>query len=160
MVEHLVDGRTKAFAVPPPRRTLLLNRVVALCGVTCALVVLAPAMPARAEGCSLGVGWRITLISEAVDPDVFVWDSRNRLVDYTAGRWSDTQQIFAHTTLAQSGTEAVVISCAPAAARPKYSSSDQDIVGVKITRGPFRGHYGWVLASDAHPAHEDRTSRT
>jgi hypothetical protein len=139
----------------------LLNRVVAICGAACALVVLVRAFPARADGCSLGVGWRVVLTSEAIDPDVFVWDSRNRLIDYTAGRWSDSRAIFSHTTLAQSGTEAVVISCASAAARPKYSSSDQDVIGVKITRGPFRGHYGWVLATDAHPAHEDqRTSRT
>ena len=154
--EPLVHGRTTRSHLSPTGSVLI--RIVALCGM-CALIV-AAAAPALADGCSLGVGWHVVLASEAVDPDVFVWDSRTRLIDYAAGRWSDTQAIFAHTTLAQSGTEAVVISCAAGAARPKHTSSEQDIVGVKITRGPFRGRYGWVLATDAHPAREARTSKT
>lgn len=125
--------------------------VVLLVGAT-ALAVAAP--------CAVGVGWRVVLASDAVDPDVFLWDSRARLVDYTAGRWSSTQTIFAHTMLAPSGTEAVVVSCAAGAARQKYSSADQDVIGVKITRGQFKGRYGWVLASDAHLTQQARPNKT
>ena len=113
-----------------------------------------------ASPCSVDIGWHVVLASDAVDPDVFLWDSRSRLVEYAAGRWSDTRTIFAHTILAPSGTEAVVVACAAGAARPKYSSSDQDVIGVKVTRGQFRGRYGWVLSSDAHPAREMHTSKT
>jgi hypothetical protein len=116
-----------------------------------AAVVASVSMPAAAAPCSVAVGWRVILASDAVDPDVFLWDSRARLVDYAAGRWTDTQTIFAHTMLAPSGTEALVIACAAGAAHPKYSSADQDVIGVKILRGQFKGRYGWVLSSDAHP---------
>ena len=91
------------------------------------------------------------LASETVDPDVLVFDSKARLVDYIAGRWSDAKTVMAHTLLAPSGTEAIAISCSPAAAHRKYSSDDLDVVGVKVTRGQFRGRYGWILATDAHP---------
>jgi hypothetical protein len=133
----------------------------AICAAVLVLAYLTGAARADAAApCAIGVGWRVVLASDAVDPDVFVWDSRSRLVDYAAGRWSDTKTIFAHTVLAPSGTEAVVISCAGGVAHPKYASSEQDIIGVKVTRGQFRGRYGWVLASDAHPAREFHTSKT
>lgn len=115
---------------------------------------LVTAEPAAAAPCSVNVGWHVVLASDAVDPDVFVWDSRPRLVDYAAGQWGDTKAIFAHTMLVRPGTQALVIACAAGQAHPKYSSSDEDVVGVKVLSGPFRGRYGWVLAGDAHPMRE------
>ena len=111
-------------------------------------------VPCRAASCAVNVGWRVVLASDAVDPDVFVWDSRGRLIDYAAGQWGNTQTIFAHTMLAQPGTQALVVTCAPGQAHPKYSSTDEDLVGVKVLTGQFRGRYGWVLASDTHPMRE------
>ncbi|MBV9103349.1 MAG: hypothetical protein JO060_07140 [Candidatus Eremiobacteraeota bacterium] len=126
-----------------------------------ALVALATtAHAAKAAPCAIGIGWKVILASDAVDPDVFLWDSRARLIDYTAGRWSSTRAIFAHTLLAPSGTEAIVVACTAGAAHPKYTTSEQDVVGVRITRGQFKGRYGWVLASDAHPSPGSRRSPT
>jgi len=102
--------------------------------------------------CAQTAGGRVVLESDAVDPDVFLWDSRTRLVDYAAGQWGNTRAIFAHTVLAEPGTRAAVVACVPAAAHPKYSTGDEDAIGVKIMSGPYRGRYGWVLSSDIHPS--------
>ncbi len=100
--------------------------------------------------CSAAPGGRVVLESDAVDPDVFLWDSRLRLADYAAGAWGNTRAIFAHTLLTGAGTQAVVIACVPAAAHPKFSSGDEDAIGVRVMSGPYRGRYGWVLSSDTH----------
>ncbi|MEO6990791.1 MAG: hypothetical protein ABI346_00720 [Candidatus Baltobacteraceae bacterium] len=126
--------------------------------VTIALVIafasVSASFPVQASACSVQVGYRVVLIAQGADPDVFLWDSRARLIDYSAGHWGDTRTIFAHTLLAHPGTHAVVIACLPGAARVKYSSTVQDVVGVKVVRGPLRGRYGWVLSSDAHSSRE------
>ncbi len=108
--------------------------------------------------CSIMPGGRVVLASDAVDPDVFVWDSRERLVDYTGGNWGNTRQIFTHTLLTEPGTLALVIACVPKAAHPRYALGDEDAVGVRLTTGPNRGRYGWILSSDAH-AEPPRTTR-
>lgn len=100
--------------------------------------------------CSVTPGGRVVLESDAVDPDVFIWDSRDRLIDYAAGAWGNTRAIFAHTVLAEPGTQATVVSCFPSVAHPKFSTGDEDAIGVKIMSGPHRGRYGWVLSSDIH----------
>jgi hypothetical protein len=82
---------------------------------------------------------------------VFLWDSRERLVDYTAGDWGDTRQIFSHTLLTEPGTSALVVACFPRAAHQRYALGDEDAVGIRLTSGPNRGRYGWILSSDAHP---------
>ncbi len=105
---------------------------------------------AGAAGCSSVPSGRVVLASDAVDPDVFIWDSRTRLVDYTAGQWGNTRAIFAHTVLAEPGTLATVVSCIPAVAHPKFGVGDEDAIGVKVVSGPHRGRYGWVLSSDIH----------
>jgi hypothetical protein len=107
-----------------------------------------------AAPCVVAVGLKVVLASDAVDPDVFLWDSRTHLVDYAAGRWTTTKAIFAHTQLAPPGTDAVVVACAAGAARLKYSAVDEDVVGVKVTKGQLKGRYGWVLASDVRPARD------
>lgn len=108
------------------------------------------AATARASECPGQSSSRVVLASDAVDPDVFLWDSRTRLVDYAAGQWGNTRAIFAHTILAEPGTQAMIVSCVPAVAHPKYGSSEEDAIGVKILSGPHRGRYGWVLSSDIH----------
>ena len=100
--------------------------------------------------CSANPGGHVTLESDAVDPDVFLWDSRDRLVDYAAGQWGNTRAIFAHTVLTEPGTEAMVVSCYPGVAHPKFATGDEDAIGVKIVKGPYKGRYGWILSSDAH----------
>ena len=127
------------------------NRTSARFAFALALVLASAFLPGVAASCSVNVGWHVVLASDAVDPDVFVWDSRPRLVDYAAGQWGNTQTIFAHTMLVQPGTQALVIACVPGAAHPKYTQSDEDVIGVKVLSGPFRGRYGWVLAGDTHP---------
>ncbi len=102
--------------------------------------------------CSMEPGGRVMLASDAVDPDVFVWDSRERLIDYTGGNWGNTRQIFTHTLLTEPGTLALVVACVPKAAHPRYALGDEDAVGVRLTSGPNRGRYGWILSSDAHAA--------
>ena len=126
-------------------------RALAFAGIAVALAV-APVRPAVASpgdaGCNTTPGGRVVLESAAVDPDVFVWDSRNRLVDYAAGQWGNTRVIFSHTILAEPGTQALVVACIPAVAHPKFASGDEDAIRVKVMSGPYRGRYGWVLSSD------------
>lgn len=132
-------------------------------GAFCALGFIAFAVlaggVATARSCALPYRTRIVLASDVVDPDVFVWDSRLRLVDYVAGEWGNVHQIFAHTLLAEPGTVAVVIACHPGVARPEYTSEHEDVIGLKIISGPFRGRYGWIVSSDMHLASAADPSR-
>ena len=120
--------------------------------VAAALVIIAGLLPgsAYASLCTAPPGGRVILQSDDVDPDVFLWDSRTRLVSYTAGEWGNTRAIFAHTLLAEPGTKALVVSCISGVAHPKFSTGDEDAIGVKVVSGPYRGRYGWVLSSDIH----------
>ena len=116
------------------------------------LAAASAAMPcAAAQAACTAPGSRVELASDAVDPDVFLWDSRERLVGYAAGQWGSTKQIFDHTLLAMPGTMALVVSCVSSVAHPRYSAVDEDAVGVKVLTGRYRGRYGWVLSSDVHP---------
>jgi hypothetical protein len=101
--------------------------------------------------CPTNVGGRVVLISDAVDPDVMVWKSRDQMVDYTGGHWGSTSSILAHTMVAKQGTRATVIACYPGIAHPKNASSPMDAIGIRMVSGEFRGQYGWVLSSDLHP---------
>ncbi len=92
------------------------------------------------------------LSADAVDPDVFVWDDRMRLVAYALGDWGDTRAVMDHTVLAHPGTQATVLSCAAGVIRPKYGEVSEDAVRVKMTSGPFRGRTGWVASGDVHPS--------
>jgi hypothetical protein len=128
-------------------------------GAALAVMVLMTAAAAWAGTiCAVPAGGQVILESDAVDPDVFLWDSRSRLVDYAAGQWGDTHAIFAHTRLAEPGTRALVVSCFPGVAHPKFSTGDEDAIGVKIVSGPYKGRYGWVLSSDIHMSPPNGTS--
>ncbi len=129
-----------------PRVTLWLAVLIGATLMLAPAAVLADSSPL----CSVTPGGRVVLESDAVDPDVFIWDSRDRLIDYAAGAWGNTRAIFAHTVLAEPGTQALVVSCFPSVAHPKFSTGDEDAIGVKVMSGPHRGRYGWVLSSDIH----------
>lgn len=117
-----------------------------------ASLLASPALPSSAApACSMPPGSPAMLASDAIDPDVFVWDSRDRLIEWTGGRWGSSKEVLTHTTLAVPGTRALVVSCMPGVARRKYSDVNQDAVGIRLTSGQYKGKYGWVLSSDAHP---------
>jgi hypothetical protein len=108
-------------------------------------------IPAHAASCLAPVGRAVTLKSTYLDPDVLVWDSRQRAIDYAAGAWS-AREVIAHTLLAKPGTRATVIQCVTDAIRSRFADEAEDAVGVRIVNGPNRGHYGWVNGEDVHLA--------
>jgi hypothetical protein len=107
-------------------------------------------LPARAAPCVVPVGQPVTLKSTELDPDVFVWDSRQRVIDYTGGVWRGAGHVLAHTLLAKPGTRAAVIQCVGGAVHSKFANDDEDAVGLRILNGPNRGRYGWVTGEDVH----------
>ena len=107
-------------------------------------------LPAHAAPCVVPVGQPVTLKSTELDPDVFVWDSRQRVIDYSAGYWSGARNVLAHTLLAKPGTHAAVVQCVPGAVHSRFANDDQDAVGLRILNGPNRGRYGWVTGEDVH----------
>jgi hypothetical protein len=112
--------------------------------------VCACALPADASSCALSNGAAVVLRSSDFDPDVLVWDSRQRAIDYVNGTMKSTSEVLTHTVLSKPGTRAVVVSCDPASSKPRYSAVAEDTVGIRITSGPNRGRYGWVSSDDAH----------
>jgi hypothetical protein len=102
---------------------------------------------AGASACVVTNGERIALASQGLDPDVFVWDSAQLLVAYLAGDYN-TDIVLHHTVLASPGTKAIVVGCKDGAAKTQYSTTNLDLVGVKLTDGPNKGRYGWVVADD------------
>ena len=111
------------------------------------LLLLALPLTARAE-CGHIAGQHVALVSNSYDPDVLVWDSQQRLLDYAAGDWSVAQVLLPHALLARAGTKALVINCRVNIVHPKFQLAPADAVGVKFTNGPYVGRYGWVMASD------------
>lgn len=114
------------------------------------LVVCLSASPVNASPCSLTTGAAVVLRSSDFDPDVLVWDSRQRAIDYVSGNIKSASEVLTHTLLSKSGTHAVVVACDPGSSKPRYTSLAEDTVGIKITSGPNRGRYGWVSSGDAH----------
>ncbi len=110
------------------------------------------ASPVDASSCALSTGAAVVLRSSDFDPDVLVWDSRQREIDYVSGNIKNTAEVLTHTVLSKSGTHAIVVGCDPSSSKPRYSSAVQDTVGIKLTSGPNRGRYGWVSSGDAHSA--------
>jgi hypothetical protein len=117
-------------------------------------VVCVTAVPADADAgpCSLSTGAAVVLRASDFDPDVLVWDSRQREMDYDGGNLKDTAEVLSHTLLSAPGTRAVVVACDPGSSKPRYAPEPEDTIGIKITSGPNRGRYGWVSSGDAHPA--------
>ncbi len=105
-------------------------------------------VPATAAPCAQSAGTAIVLKSADIDPDVFVWDSKQRVVNYAGGFWGSTRDVLVHSVLAKPGTRAVIVQCDPGIVKPKYVSETLDAVGVRLTNGPNKGHYGWVTSQD------------
>ncbi len=133
-----------------PLRAAVATRVVVLRVLGAAALVVALSVPAFAVPCTLSVGHAVSLKSTDLDPDVFVWDSKQRAIDYAAGYWKDTRDVLAHSLLAKPGTRATVVQCVPGAIHSKYASDLEDAVGIRIQSGPNRGRYGWVTSGDVH----------
>jgi hypothetical protein len=105
---------------------------------------------AGANACKLSNGDSVVLRSSDFDPDVLVWDSRQRAIEYVNGNIKNTSVVLTHTLLSKPGTHAVVVACDPGSSWPRYAAAAEDTVGIKITTGPNRGRYGWVSSGDAH----------
>ena len=112
--------------------------------------VIAPIAPVSPAPCALAVGTPVTLRSTDFDPDVFVWDTRQRAIEYAGGHWKNTSDVMNHTLLAKPGTRAIVVACEAGSAQSRYANALEDTVGLKITAGPYRGKFGWVTAEDIH----------
>lgn len=91
----------------------------------------------------------MVLASQSMDPDVFVWDSMQRLTDYTAGKYK-TDDVLRHTLLVAAGTAAVVVACRERVVHQRFSAGDADAVGIKLSTGRYKGHYGWINSLDLH----------
>jgi hypothetical protein len=114
-------------------------------------VAAALALPAHAANtCTAGRGMHVTLFGGVDDPDVLVWDSRDRLITYSGGS-SDTRAfLLPHAILNRPGTKAIVENCFASIVHPKFRMDSADAVGVLIITGRYRGRYGWVSSSDIH----------
>lgn len=118
-------------------------------GLCVGLIALCGAFPAAATPC-LVAGTEVVLRSNEYDPDVFVWDSRQRVIDYIEGPGKTTEAVLHHTRLSRPGTRALIIACAPNVARSRDPERLENAIGIKILSGPHRGHYGWVVSEDVH----------
>ncbi|GAC1415393.1 MAG: hypothetical protein NVSMB5_04550 [Candidatus Velthaea sp.] len=117
-------------------------------------------LPANAAACSsVASGQPVLLRSSEMDPDVFVWDSKVRVVDYAAGRWRGTSDVLTHSLLSKPGTRAVVVACDKDAVKSRFVNDVLDAVGVKIVSGPHRGRFGWVTSEDVHSMVRTANSR-
>ncbi|MDP9018014.1 MAG: hypothetical protein M3N19_06825 [Candidatus Eremiobacteraeota bacterium] len=106
---------------------------------------------ARAD-CSSLQGQRVILISNNYDPDVLLWDSKQRLMDYAAGSWDVAKILLPHALLARAGTKALLMTCLTNAVHLKSRLAPTDAAALKITSGPYKGRYAWVMADDLRPA--------
>ncbi len=88
------------------------------------------------------------LRSSDFDPQVLV-----------CGNVRSASELITHTVLSEPGTRAIVVACLPASAKPKYTTDTLDTIGIKITTGPHRGHYGWVSSDDVRGSHTAATSQ-
>lgn len=100
--------------------------------------------------CHASHGMQVTLFGGVDDPDVLVWDSRDRLVSFAGGTSDSRKFLLPHALLTRPGTRAVVVSCRAGIVHSKFSMDAEDAVGVLIMSGQYRGRYGWVSSSDIH----------
>lgn len=119
--------------------------------VACIALFLACTVAAgAAQQCHASHGMRVTLFGGVDDPDVLVWDSRDRLVSYGAGSTDTRKFLLPHAFLNRPGTEALVQTCLSGVVHSKFRMDADDAVGVLILTGKYRGRYGWVSSSDVH----------
>jgi hypothetical protein len=105
---------------------------------------------APAVACPIVPGAHVVLVSEELDPDVFLWDSSDRLARYAQGDY-DVEEVLKHTTLIRAYSRAVTVGCRSTALHASYAEKSDDLVylvGVRVATGHARGRYGWVLSTD------------
>lgn len=113
-----------------------------------AVLFIALAGGAAARQCYASRGMHVTLFGGVDDPDVLVWDSRDRLISYGAGSADARTFLLPHALLNRPGTRAIVQECAGGVVHSKFHMDADDAVGVLIVSGKYRGRYGWVSSSD------------
>jgi hypothetical protein len=116
-----------------------------------AMLLLLSAAIASAD-CHVNRGDRITLFGGADDPDVLVWDSRDRLVQYAGGSADTRKILLPHAILIHPGVAAVISGCVQNVVHPKFRFGTEDAIGIQIATGHYRGRFGWVSSSDVHGA--------
>ena len=144
MIVLFVASRDKDRTGPPSQAPVVVARVLGGFALLAALQ-----FPVLAAPCGVPVGHVIYLKSADLDPDVFVWDTKQRVMDYATGSWGDSHEVVAHTVLAKPGTRAVIVQCQPGVVR-KEGADLRDAVGIRLTSGPSKGRYGWVTSEDVH----------
>lgn len=100
--------------------------------------------------CPVARGAHIVLVSQELDPDVFVWDSPGKLTRYAVGDY-DVGTVLKHTTLVRAYSRAIALGCKNSAISASYAGSDGApvyVIGVRIASGKARGLNGWVLSTD------------
>jgi hypothetical protein len=156
---------SRAFPFAPPHvresaggasRGFVASRVVVRRVLEASAILLLLSIPAMAAPCAAVAGSTVILKSEEIDPDVFVWDSKQRVIDYAAGSWRDTRDVLEHSLLAKPGTRALVVQCDPGVVKPKYVADPLDAVGIRLTSGPNKGRYGWVTSQDLRAIQRSR----
>jgi len=134
---------------PAPNVTEVNCRALAAASLT--VLLTGTAVPVFAAACSgLGNGTNVALKSTELDPDVFVWDAKARVIEYSSGKWRTTSEVMTHTLLSKPGTRAVIVSCEKDTVKSKFVNSILDAVGIRLTSGPNRGRYGWVTSEDVY----------
>ena len=103
-----------------------------------------------AQSCRAQRGMHVTLFGGVDDPDVLVWDSRDRLVGYAGGSSDARKFLLPHAILNRPGTSAIVVSCRGQVVHSKFRFDPEDAIGVFITSGRYKGRYGWVSSADVH----------
>ena len=105
-----------------------------------------------ANACPVSRGASLVLVSQELDPDVFLWDSADRLVHYATGDY-DVQTVLKHTVLVHAFSKAYALGCRkqvvhPSAAGAALGTSIIYLIGVRVVSGDARGKFGWVLSAD------------
>jgi len=105
-----------------------------------------------ANACPVSRGASLVLASQELDPDVFLWDSADRLVHYAAGDY-DVQTVLKHTVLVHAFSKALALGCRKQVVHPSAAGAAQGasiiyLIGVRVVSGDARGKYGWVLSAD------------
>jgi hypothetical protein len=115
-----------------------------------ALFVSGVSSAAAAQQCHAVRGMLVTLFGGVDDPDVLVWDSRDRLISYGIGSTDTRKFLLPHAFLNRPGTRAVVQSCVSGIVHSKFRMDADDAIGLLIVSGKYRGRYGWVSSADIH----------
>lgn len=137
---------------PPSRgpqvKPLRISSLGLLNAVLCCALIFAFGAHAALGACSIARGEHVALFGGVDDPDVLVWDSRDRLLEYAEGSEDTRGFLLPHAMLNRPGTIAVVQECVAKVVHSKFQVVVEDAVGVLILSGPYRGRYGWVSSSD------------